>query len=493
MKTRYTPLIHFFILLLFANCAKNDNFSVPSLTCADPVLQVNTTLEEVSKRIDDKIRPYPGSKTDILTALVISSDQGGNFYNKLYIVDEQTQTPAIINLEMTASFTTFPPGTKIQLHLANLYCINSYGKLNFGGGIYTATSGKQYIGSIAKNAIVQCIESYCDPVPDLTIYNHHLTIEKLKQNTEQYVGKLLTLEKVQFDPSHIGKKLYDPLDVDTQGYTLRKVKDVKGNTCYIRTGKMSKDFVDYVITANSGTITGIADVFGKQIQFYPRVLEDLQLDQPSLDELSSETEGETDPDQGEIEQETIPVQPGTLLAFPGSDFEQWDDFTASIGTTGLKFATQAVGLGWEQSTGLAFQGSPAKTNYAFIVSSVQVPPTATSLSFLLKGTASKRSLSVNVYNAMGYFIAYNLEDVQQSKIILPSSHTNEQGNVNQYKGTINTQGEWIKIILPLGDFAYNQSGQGPLLSIRFGGKTATIASDYDLILDEIRFEEEQVD
>ncbi|MGG5507449.1 MULTISPECIES: DUF5689 domain-containing protein [unclassified Myroides] len=488
MKKNYTILGNFLFILLFTNCAKNDNFTVPSLTCIDPVRQVNTTIDEVSKRIDDKIRPYPGSKTDALTAIVISSDQGGNFYNKLYVVEEQTQTPAIINLEMAASFTSFPPGTKLLLQLGNLYCTNSYGKLNFGGGIYTASSGKQYIGSIAKNAIVQCIETYCNPVSDFTVYNHLLSLEELKQNTAQHVGQLLTLENVQFDPSQIGKKLYDPLDVDLQGYTLRKVKDAKGNTCYIRTGKMSKDFVDYVITANSGTITGIADVFSTQIQFYPRVLEDLQLDQPPLDGFSSETEGETDTNPGEVEPEEIPVEPGPIVAFPGSDFEQWDHFIASIGKTGLKFATQAIGLGWEQSTGLAFQGSPTKTDYAFIASSVQVPPQATALSFLLKGTASQRSLSINVYNDMGHFIAYNLEDVQKSKTVLPTPHTNQQGNVNQYKGTINTQGEWIKIILPLGDFAYNQSGKGPLLSIRFGGKTATISSDYDLMLDEIRFE-----
>lgn len=480
------------ILWAFAltSCAQTDHFSIPSFDCTDPSSSPNTTIDHVYTLADERIRLYPGAAEDVLTGIVISSDQGGNFYNKLYLVDEQTQRPLIINLELSASFTEFPLGTKVLVKLNNLYCTNSFDKLTLGGGIYTSSKDKKYMGSIPKNSVVKHLEKYCEAPVNLEPYTHHLTLEELKQNTAQNTNTLLTLENVEFDPSLVGKKLYDPKDVDAQGYTLRKLIDGQGNACYLRTGKMSKDFIDYVIPANSGSITGIVDVFSKQIQLYPRLLTDILLDRPPLDE------GNLTPDEGDDKEETeednnredIPVEPGVLLAFPGADFEDWNAFRTVLTRAGLKFATQAQGEGWNNSTGLAFRGSPSKTDMAFVVQDVSVPSSATAISFLMKGKASKRSLSIQVYDAAGYFVAYNLGNVEYSQSVSPSTHTNQDGNVNQYNGTIDTQGQWIKILLPLSGITYNQTGTGPFIAIRFGGKTATIASDYDLILDEIRFE-----
>lgn len=485
------------------SCAQTDPFSPPSFDCTDPNTQPNTTIDNIYNLADERIRLYPGAADDVLTGIVISSDQGGNFYNKLYLVDEQTQRPLIINLELAASFVEFPPGTKILVKLDNLYCTNSFDKLTLGGGIYTSSKDKKYMGSIPKNNVVKHLEKYCEAPVNLEPYTHHLTLQNLKENTAQYTSTLLTLENVQFDPSLVGKKLYDPTDVDAQGYTLRKLIDNQGNACYIRTGKMSKEFVDYVIPANSGSITGILDVFSKQMQLYPRLLTDLLLDQDPLTEDSTTSgngndeegneDNSEDNNEGGNTDEDIPVEPGGVLVFPGADFEDWDAFNATLSRAGLKFATQAPGEGWNNSSALAFRGSPTKTEMAFIARDVSVPSSATAISFLMNGQASRRSLSIQVYDAAGYFVAYNLGDIQHSQSVLPSTHTNQEGNVNQYNGIIDTQGQWIKIMLPLSGVAYNQTGMGPFFAIRFGGKTATISSTYDLVIDEIRFEQESTE
>ena len=480
------------VALALVSCAQADHFGAPSFDCTDPSWSPNTTIDNVFTLADERIRLYPAAPTDALTGIVISSDQGGNFYNKLHIVDEYTLRPMTINLELPDSYAEFPPGTKILVKLDNLYITNSFGKLALGGGIYTSSKDKKYIGSVPKNSLGKHLEKYCDPVVAPETYTRRLTLEDLKQNTAQYTNTLVTLENVQFDPHIIGKKLYDPNDVDAQGYTLRKLVDSQGNVCYIRTGKMSKDFVDYVIPANSGSITGIVDVFSKQIQLYPRVLTDLLLNQDPLTGDSS-TSGEEEDNEGKDSEEdnsneTIPVEPGDQLVFAGADFEDWDTFKSTLTRAGLRFAVQAPHEGWNNSTGLAFRGSPTKTDMAFVVQNQTVPTTATAISFLMKGQASRRSLSIQVYDAMGYFVAYNLGDVQQSKSVSPSSRTNKEGNVNQYNGTIDTHDQWIKITLPLAGVAYNQTGSGPFFAIRFGGKTTKIPSEYELIIDEIRFE-----
>lgn len=474
MKTALQSLFYVsFVSLLAVNCANNDDFSIPTLDCSDPVLEPNTPIEKIYHLANEFIQRYPGNEEDVLMGIVVSSDQGGNFYNKLYLVDAETQLPVIVNLEMAASFTEYPPGTKVLIQLDGLYCIYSYGKLNLGGGIYTSSKGKKYIGTIAKNALAKHIQKYCEPVANFEPYNTLLTLEELKNNIEKYVGKLVTIQNVQFDRPLLGKKLYDAKEVDAQGYTLRKMVDQQGNSFYIRTGKLTKDFVDYSITENAGTITGIADPFNTQIQFYPRTLADLKLDQTPFENISVDPETTED----------ILVESGKEMAFPGSDFENWSDFISSLNRAGLKFALQAPGEGWNASTGLAFRGSPTKTDNAFTATNIQVSPNSTAISFLLKGTASARSLSVNVYNATGAYVVFNLENIEKSKIIFST------GSTSVYNGTIDTQGEWVKIILDLQGFEYNTSGQGDLLTFRFGGKTKTIASAYNFIIDEIRFED----
>lgn len=475
-----------FIVLLLVGCAKSDNFSLPTLDCLAPTLTPNTTLEQLQLQADATIQLYPGQANDVLTGVVISSDQGGNFYNKLHLVDEITQVPAIVNLEMGASYTAFPPGTKVAISLSGLYYSNAFGKLNIGGGIYTSSTGKKYIGSLAKNAINTTIQKYCEPL-NLDAYTTKLSLATLKQEIETYTSRLVLLENVQFDRKLVGKTLYDPKEVDAQGYTLRKMVDQNGNSIYIRTGKLTKDFVDYVIPAQSGTIIGIADVFSKQIQFYPRVLEDFNFDQPPFE---AETTEEEEEEQGSL---LIVVEPGQTLVFPGADFENWEQFLGVLKRPGLKFATQVMEEGWNNSTGLAFRGAPTKTENAFTIAQVQVPSNATAISFLLKGTANAKSLSIYLYQADGAYVAFNLENVTTSKIVSPTSITNQQGNVNKYKGTIDTQGEWVKIILPLQGVRYNTTGEGDFLTFRFGGKTATIPSTYNLVLDEIRFEESSME
>lgn len=480
MSIKQQTLCFLLCTTFFLRCAKNDNFSLPTFDCIEPTVQPNTTLEQLQQLADASIRIYPGPATDVLSGIVISSDEGGNFYNKLHIVDETTQLPALIQLEMASSYTEFPLGTKITLTLGGLYSSYAYGKLSIGGGIYTSSTGKKYMGSIAKNAVNTYLQKYCQPV-DLQPYTTTLSLAILKQETDNYLGRLIQLENVQFDRTVVGKKLYDPDDVDAQGYTLRKLVDAQGNSLYIRTGKLSKDFVDYVIPPESGRILGLVDVFSKQLQFYPRVLADLNFDQPPLDENGGDTE---EPD----ETVEITVEPGQLLAFPGADFEQWEDFISKLKRPGLKFATQAPEEGWNNSTGLAFRGIPSKTDNAFTLQNISIPEGVTALSFLLKGTAHAKSLSINLYQANGAYVAYNLGDLNSSKHITPTTQTNQQGNVNKYKGTIDTKGQWIKVILDLQDVDYNTTGTGDFLTIRFGGQTATLPSAYDLIVDELRFE-----
>ncbi len=470
--------------LLLTSCAKNDDFSVPTLNCENPEVHPNKTIEEIYQVSTRDVVPYTGNQTDVIKGVVVSSDKGGNFHNKLYIVDEKTQMPAIISIDNSASFVQFPPGTIVYVKLGGLYFNTSFDLLNIGGGIYTSAGGSKYTAAIPKGAIAKYMGKFCEPVKDLSVYNNVITLAQLKENIKSYKGKLVTIKDVQFERDLIGKKLYDASDVDSQGQTLRGMVDAKGNKFFVRTSQYSRDFIDYLIPTNSGTITGIADEFNNTIQFYPRVIEDIKLtEQP----FGNGTEEPTDPEDGE-------VKPGKFLAFPGADFEDWNAFLGVIFKNALSDATakKADGKGWENSRGLAIEGTRSSNGFLFSVENVKTPTNATKLSFLVKGTSAK-SLSINVYKANGTnYHAYNVENLTTSKTIQPNTTETSYNGVpsgnttNVYTGTIDTKGKWVKVTLDLGALAgdYHKAGTGTFIGFRSGNN-----ANYDLVIDDIRFED----
>lgn len=477
MKTIFKSILFIALsTLFFGSCAKNDDFSVPSLHCEEPKVVINKTIDELYPLAEQTVKPYSGDPKDILEGVVVSSDKGGNFHNKLHILDKNTKQPLVLNIDNSASFVQYPPGTIIYVRLGGLYFNNSYGLVNLGGG----TNGK-YTTSIPKGSIDKFIGKFCKPVKDFTPYNPTITLEELLSKKDFYKGKLVTIKDVQFNRAIVGKKLYDKSDVDSQGQTLREMVDKDNRNFFVRTSQYSRDFVAYEIPKHSGSITGIVDVFSNNVQFYPRVLEDINLKEEPFGD-------------GEVNPEPEDITLGKFLAFPGADFEDWDAFLGVIFKNQLSDATaqKAPNKGWENSTGLAVEGQRDKNGYLFSVEKVKMPTDATKLSFLVKGTSAK-SLSINIHKANGTnYYAYNLENVTASKVIQPNMDESSfqgvpSGNTtNIYTGTIDTGGKWVKITLDLsalnGD--YHQTGTGTFISFRNGND-----ANYDLVIDEIRFED----
>ncbi len=478
MKTIFKSI--FFVALagiLFSSCAKNDDFSVPSINCEEPNVTINKTIDDLYSLAEITVKPYSGDPQDILKGVVVSSDKGGNFHNKIHLVDERTQKPLIVNLENGTSFVQYPPGTIIYIRLGGLYFNTNYGVVNVGGG----TNGK-YTTTIPKGSIDKYIGKYCKPVSNFNDYNPVITLAELNEKKEEYKGRLVTIKDVQFNRKVVGKTLYDKTDVDSQGQTLREMVDKDNRTFFVRTSQYSTDFTTYEIPKYSGSITGIVDIFNNIVQFYPRVLDDINLkDQPFGDD-----EGPIDPGDN--------IELGKFLAFPGADFENWDAFLGVIFKNQLSDATaqKAEGQGWENSTGLAVKGTRVKNGYLFSVEKVKMPTDATKLSFVMKGKAAK-SLSINVHKANGVnYYAYNLESVTTSKVLQPNMTETEYNGVpsgnttNIYGGTIDTNNKWVKITLDLsalnGD--YHKTGTGTFISFRNGNE-----AEYDLVIDEIRFED----
>lgn len=190
-----------------------------------------------------------------------------------------------------------------------------------------------------------------------------------------------------------------------------------------------------------------------------------------------DVKGATGTEPGTEEPGTKPEQPtaGNLL-FPGADFEDFAAFTGKLNKFGLKkYATQADDP--TQGKVLQIKGTPTGNDYVFTVANVEVKTAnPKKITFKLKGTATGRSLSLNVYKNNTEYKAFNLGDVTGDATI-------GVADKNGYTGSINTAGKWITITLDLAGVEVNTSGSGSLFALKVGKGVA-----WDVMVDDFKIE-----
>src|SRR5690606_3808153 len=173
--------------------------------------------------------------------------------------------------------------------------------------------------------------------------------------------------------------------------------------------------------------------------------------------------------------------------FTGADFEDWTDFTSAINNFGLKpYAVQGMGTGALGTNSLHINGTPTANDYVFtILASAQgnIPATPTKITFWVKGTSAK-SLSINIYRTTSGYEVFNVGNLTNTSITLDKAVINDAGNgTNAYTGTIDTNGQWVKITLNLADVAINKSTSGDIFALKVGNNAA-----YDLHIDNIEIQ-----
>lgn len=134
---------------------------------------------------------------------------------------------------------------------------------------------------------------------------------------------------------------------------------------------------------------------------------------------------------------TEPVTEKTL--FSGSDFEDWDAFTAGLTDSLPKYATQSTEEAYTGTRSLHLNGTPANNECVF---TAMVPENFTAPSkivFYIKGTADK-SLSIIVHTTAASPDVYNLK-------ACTADATLSAGIMEKYEGVIDTGDNWVKVTL----------------------------------------------
>lgn len=265
MKTRFLKLVFFMALSagMFSSCVNDDDYSVPAMECNDPDLTVTKTVEEIFNQATGSAVLYEAD--DIIEAVVVSSDRGGNFYKKIYLNSVDGERGFSVAINQADLFTDYNVGRKVYIKLKGLYTQIRHNTLEIGA-LYNGN-----VGQIAANIYTQHIKRSCTSIPEENLVKH-LTLADVNDSN---LGKLVEFDNVQFASSSLGQNYYNPSNV-LGGETNHIIEDINGNNLIFRTGQYA-EYAGLPVSANSGKIRGVLTKFNTTYQFVARYTTDIQL------------------------------------------------------------------------------------------------------------------------------------------------------------------------------------------------------------------------
>jgi hypothetical protein len=259
------------IALTFGSCAKEE-FDVPKLTCTQPDLKVNRTVEEVRAVTGSIVTQY--TYDDIIEAYVVSSDESGNFFKTISFQTLATATtPAIgfsVPVDASNTYIDFRLGNKVYIKMKDQYTDIYFGGMRIGS-IYVNTYNEGGVGRISPNDFKKILNASCTMVSeDLLVRS--VSIPELLQDAN--INTLVELSDVQFTSDAIGRHYYEESN-DVGGATNWSLKDKLGNQVLFRTSSFA-DFADKIVPDGSGKVRGVLTKFGSDYQLLARSENDVE-------------------------------------------------------------------------------------------------------------------------------------------------------------------------------------------------------------------------
>ena len=256
--------IAFISLCTVMSCVKDDDYELPDNKKVLPAFAGKVvSFSDVASRTTATIKPY--SADEAIEGYVISSDEGGNFYKKIYIQNEDKTQALSVALDKSGIYTEYPIGAKVQLRLKGLTTQLNNAITEVGYEIYkNEKSGRESVGSMAEAIYKTHLYDMGGERKTLASLAKEVTsIETVKNDA--HVGQLITLKGVHFPNEVVGKTMYDK-NKDLGGATNYKLTDANGKTIDFRTSGYAK-FKDEKVPSGTLDVTGVLSKFNTSWQF----------------------------------------------------------------------------------------------------------------------------------------------------------------------------------------------------------------------------------
>jgi hypothetical protein len=260
-NTIKTFFFAFTVLFTAASCVDQD-FDAPPAGGFDPNLATNATIADL------KALHVPGDYVEItddlvIDALVISSDEAGNFFKQLVIQDE---TGGIeIRIDVANLHNEFPVGRKIYLKAKGLWISDYNGLIQLGAGEGVDDDGDPELIRIPQTLVDNFFvkATFGNPV-----------IPKIKTIDELTLADVSTL--IQFDGVQFINADAGEIYADSALTKNMEVEDCADNTLILRNSGFA-DFRAQLTPTGNGTLVGILGVFRDDYQFMIRDLADVNM------------------------------------------------------------------------------------------------------------------------------------------------------------------------------------------------------------------------
>ncbi len=257
----YFPIFLLGFGLLFSGCI-DDKFDEPPIDGDDPDITTNATIADVLALWQ------PGNIVEItddlvFDAVVISSDEAGNFYKALVVEDENSGIRFSINA--TGLYNDFAQFRHVYVKAKGLY-IGDYRDLpTLGAGIGTNNQGNPIIERIPNDLVAEHIikgkKNRPSPIREKTI----------AEVTLSDVNRLIRLTDVEFVAGDTLKTIAGATSAGN-----RKLTDCLDNTIDIRTSNYA-DFADAQVPSKHGTVDAVVGIYNGGLQLSLNYFEDIKM------------------------------------------------------------------------------------------------------------------------------------------------------------------------------------------------------------------------
>lgn len=277
MKIYIIPIITI-ALFVISSCVKDSNYDDPNyaeLQQSDKNKAESFDGNRISyTKLRDKattlITEY--TENDAFEGYVISSDEDGNFYKKIYVQAPDKLGTIAVAIEKKGLYGDFPLGTKVQIRLkgTTFWYNTRYALIEIGYGSGVTAGGNTKISNLPPSMINQVVINMGEKkaVSELTILFDNIKNLNKNENT----NRLITLKNVQFENNAVGQTFYKRTD---QYNTSYKLEDNLGGSVIFLTSSYAT-YAQELVPSGKLIITGILTKYNSTYQFYINTLDDIQ-------------------------------------------------------------------------------------------------------------------------------------------------------------------------------------------------------------------------
>jgi len=261
-KIKNTIFVLLFVTgITFLNgCVKGD-FDQPPINIPTVDFQSNMTIAELQNYFADSMNSTfgPINKDIIIQGKVVSSDETGNIYKKIYLQD--TTGGLDVELDSKTLYSTYKLGQRLYIKCKGMYITNYHGVIEIGG-IYSGSVG--HLPAPEFNTYI-----FKDSFPGNPPQPKTTSIPAFSNTL---ISTLVQIDSVHFVNTDVGLPY---ADITSTYPTNRTIQDNNGNSFILRNSSYAT-FATEIITADTFNIVGILGNYDGTWQLYIRNLSDVK-------------------------------------------------------------------------------------------------------------------------------------------------------------------------------------------------------------------------